>query len=204
MSQRGNIALYLLFSLAVSTAVGYGVYALLRDRPRMAEAADEVPRAAEPRRVTPVGAPAAAPDVEPNVAPAVEPADRQAVAPADVEAGDEDAVLLGTPGVVGALEASAVERTMKRYHVRWERCMRRARERHEAARGDLRLAFDIAGDGSVARISYQATVEDALATCVTDVVKRLRFDRPADAALVKVVVPMRFVPARDGSDPLAR
>lgn len=204
MNQRGSIGVYLLFSIVVATAAGYGVYALLRARPQDAGDAEVTQARAEPHAVMPVR-PAPPPPEPPEVIPEDGgPAERGAIAPAGIEAPDEDTVLLGTPGVAGALEPAQVDRTMKRYMVRWERCMRRARERDELPDGVLSLSFVIAGDGSVSGMSYRASVEDSLAVCVTDVVKKLRFDKPVDGADVRVVVPMRFVPARDGSDPLAR
>jgi hypothetical protein len=201
VNQRGNIALYLLFSLSAATGVGYGVYVLLRDQPKTAAAIPPPDRNPDmPARPSP--GPTEPPETP--SAPPVDMAERDAVPPADIENPEADVVLLGTPGVAGALEASKVERTMKRYNVRWERCMRRARERGALQRGDLRLSFVIGADGDVLGVESASSLDPELVTCVTDTLKKLRFDRPIDGAMVKVVYPMRFVPARDESDPLER
>jgi hypothetical protein len=200
--QRGNIALYLLFSLAVSTGAGYGVYVLLRERAHAAPGADE---SEQVRRPKPAPAPVveAEPVVEPMAAAppvAIDSAERDAVAPEDIPDPDKDTVLLGRPGVAGALDADKVERTVKRYQVRYERCMRRAHEKYRLRRGELRLTFVIAADGNVDLVTSSSSVEGELATCVVDVVKKLKFDKSTDGSKVKVVYPMRFVPAKE-TDP---
>jgi hypothetical protein len=206
VNQRGNITLYLLFSLAVSTAVGYGVYVLLRDSSRgMAHASDgdiAPTRAAQADRRVEQPAP---PPAEPAPVDGDEdPADRNAVAPPPIEDPAEDTVVLGVPGVAGALAAAQIERTIKRYMVRWERCMRRQQERAPlTVRGDLRVELVIASDGNVVYTRSRSAVPEELAQCVLDVVGKLRFDKPEDGGKVSVVYPMAFVPARDGSDPLA-
>jgi outer membrane biosynthesis protein TonB len=201
VNQRGHIALYLVFSLATASAVGYGVYAFIRDQAK-AERARPARRA--PTTAVPVRAPV--PEVEPPPAPEpeVDIAERDAIDPEDIDDPDKDTVLLGKPGVAGALEVAQVERMIRRYSGRYDRCMRRARERYRLRRGQLRLAFVIGGNGAVAGVTAKATVQDEIADCVMDTVKKLRFDKPADGALVKVVYPMLFVPAHggDAGDPL--
>jgi hypothetical protein len=197
--------LYLLFSLAAAIAVGYGVYVMLRER-SSTPASETVeapparrppPRPAPPVEPTPVAAPP--PDlIEPDAA------ERAAVAPTIGDV-DTDAVLLGTPGTSGGLEPAQVERTVKRYMVRYERCMRRAKERGEQPRGELRLTIVIAADGSVDFITGKPTnLSEELAACVVDVVKKLRFDKSSDGMKVKAVYPMAVVTVPAGSDPLAR
>jgi hypothetical protein len=207
VNQRGNITLYLLFSLAVSAAVGYGVYVLLRDSSRgVAHAADgDIAPARSAQAERRVEAPA--PEEAAPPAPLDEggdAADRAAVAPPPLDGSAEDTVVLGVPGVAGALEPAQIERTIKRYMVRWQRCMRRQQERAPlTARGDLRVELVIASDGSVVYTRSRSAVPEELARCVLDVVGKLRFDQPTDGGKVSVVYPMAFVPARDGSDPLA-
>ena len=202
--ERGSIALYLLFSIAASIAAGYGVYLLIRDR-RVAAADDAVAESA-PARAAPRPEPMpATPVVEATeTAGAPDPAELAAVeADADIVLA-KDTVLFGTPGVAGGLEVGDIERTIKRYSVRYERCMRRAKERGITPRGTLRLTFVVAADGNVAYATGKATnLDDELASCVVDVVKKLRFDKSTDGAPVKVVYPMAFAPAAS-DDPLAQ
>jgi hypothetical protein len=200
-SQRGNVALYLLFSIAASVAAGYAVYLVLRDR-RLAVAddavAEPVPARAAPRAEPVAPTPVAAPVDE----PAADTAELDAIEP-NVIASAKDAVLLGTPGVAGGLAPADVERTIKRYSVRYERCVRRARERGVTPGGSLRLTLVIAADGGVDYVTGQPTnVDEELAACVVDVVKKLRFDRSSDGAKIKVVYPIAFVAARAPDDPL--
>ncbi len=197
--------MYLLFSLAAAIAAGYGVYRLLRER--KAPPANETAEAPPVRRPSP--RPAAPVEPTPVAAPPsdlIEPgaAERAAIAP-EIGELDEDAVLLGTPGTSGGLEAAQVERTVKRYTVRYERCMRRASERGEHPRGELRVTLVIAADGSVDFVTGKPTnLSDELATCIVDVIKKLRFDKTSDGMKVKAVFPMAVVTAPAGSDPLAR
>lgn len=200
--------MYLLFSLAASVAVGYGVYVLLRER--RSTAAGE--SGSESVEAEPAGRPVPrpmAPEPTPAVAPPpdlIEPdaAERAAVAP-DIGDVDKDAVLLGTPGTSDNLDPAQVERTIKRYTVRYERCMRRAKERGEQPRGELRVTIVIAADGSVDFATGQPTnLSDELATCIVDVIHKLRFDRPSDGMKAKVVYPMAIVTVPAGSDPLER
>jgi hypothetical protein len=198
--QRGSIALYLLFSIAASIAVGYAVYLLIRDR-KLAVADDAV---AEPAPARPASRPEAI--AEPPVDVPAEPpegdtAERDAVEP-NVIVSDEDAVLLGTPGIAGGLAREDVTRTIKRYAVRYERCMRRARDRGVTPGGSLRLTFVISAEGNVDYATGRASnVDEELATCVVDVIEKLRFERSMDGAKVKVVYPIAFVAAAS-TDPL--
>ncbi|HEY5926241.1 MAG TPA: AgmX/PglI C-terminal domain-containing protein [Kofleriaceae bacterium] len=193
--QRGSVVLYLLFSLATSVAVGYGVYSLIRARSEASADAAVVERPTPARPLPrPAVTPTPAPPHDPSIDDSVDVADRDAVPPEDIPDPPEDTVLLGLPGVAGGLEAVAVERTVRRYIVRFERCMRKARERNAVPRGDLRLTFVIAADGEVEYVSGKTSIDDELTTCVLDLVKKLRFDKSTDGAMVKVVYPIRFVP----------
>ncbi|HEX5060212.1 MAG TPA: AgmX/PglI C-terminal domain-containing protein [Kofleriaceae bacterium] len=197
-NQRGNVAVYLLFSLAVATGAGYGVYRLMRDHKPAVAANDHVDVQTAP---APTPRPSHAPSDELPVEPpqAVDPAENTAVAPEDIADPPKDTVLLGTPGVAGGLEPASVERMVKRYVGRYDRCMRHTHEKYRMRRGALRVTFVINATGSVDYASAQATdVEEDLANCVLDVFKKLRFDKSSDGAKVKVVYPMAFVPAQGG------
>lgn len=200
-SQRGNVGLYLLFSIAVATAAGYGVYRVLRERSRAeaAEAQVERPRVAPARsdEAEPTPVVDRAELAEPAVA--TDSAERDARLPYDIPDPAKDTVVLGTPGIAGALDAAQVDRTLKRYLVRYDRCMRHAHDKYRLRRGELQVTFVIAADGNVEYATGRPTnLEDELASCVVDVIKKLRFDKPTDGGKVKVVYPMRFVPARGG------
>jgi hypothetical protein len=187
--------LYFLFSLAASLAIGYLVYVVIRDR-RQAVADDAIAAPAPAPRAQPTEAPP--PPVEEARPPdLIEPdaAERAAVAPELVD-GDRDAVLLGSPGVLGGLEPGQVERTIKRYMVRYERCVRRAKERGAPLRGELRLTLVIDAEGSVDYATGKPTgIDEELAACVVEIVQKLRFDKPSDGMKAKVVYPIGFVAA---------
>jgi hypothetical protein len=137
--------------------------------------------------------------------PSVDTAERDAVAPAEIEDPKADTVLLGTPGVLGGIDAANVEREVKRYLVRYERCMRKAHKHNQMGRGSLRVTLMVAATGAVASATAtRNVVDDELAECVLGVLQKLRFDKSRDGGMVKVVYPMAFLPARDGSDPLAQ
>jgi hypothetical protein len=200
--QRGNVAVYLLFSIVASVAVGYGVYVFIRDR-KVAVADDVV---AEPAPMRQESRPAPMEPMEPTPIAEVgadsdDPAERGASEP-NLVVTARDAVVYGKPGVAGGLAASDVEQTIQRYTVRYERCMRRAKERGATLGGSLRLTLVIAADGNVDYATGKPTnVDEELAGCVVDIVKKLRFARSGDGAKVKVVYPIAFVAASSG-DPL--
>jgi len=196
-NQRGNVAVYLLFSLAAATGAGYGVYRLMRDhKPAVADEHVDVQTAQAP---TPRPTPAPVDEQPAEPAQAVDIAEASAVAPEDIADPPKDTVVLGRPGVAGALDADSVERMVKRYIGRYDRCIRHTHEKYRMRRGSLRVTFVIGATGNVDYASAQATdVEEDLANCVLDVIKKLRFDKSSDGAKVKVVYPMAFVPAAGG------
>ncbi|HEY5947972.1 MAG TPA: AgmX/PglI C-terminal domain-containing protein [Kofleriaceae bacterium] len=201
--QRGSVALYLLFSIVAATAAGYATYVVLRDRKSsVAEAEPAPPRPLPAPRAQPAAEQAEL--VEATEPAAVDSAERDALAPDDIVEPARDTVLLGKPGVAGDLDAASVERTVKRYLVRYDRCMRRAHEHHGIARGSLRVTLVIGETGNVDYASGAPTnVDDDLAACVVDVMKKLKFDKPGDGAKVKVVYPIAFVPASGADMPPA-
>ncbi len=206
MNQRGHIALYLLFSLAAATAAGYGVYTVMRGRSK-AEAAEAEVRLSTANAHLPREVPERAPEPEATpaaVAPSIATTTFEAVPPDNAEAADKDTVVHGHPGVSGALDADQIERMIKRYSGRYDRCMRHAREKNQQRRGDMRLTFMIATNGAVETATATSTVDTELATCVVDVIKRLRFDKPSDGVPALVTHIMVFVPARAESDPLGQ
>jgi hypothetical protein len=196
---------YLLFSLVAATAAGYGVYTLMKSQARASANERRDDHGPVARRPPPAPVPEIAPEAalpqptEPEQRPPVvdEAAGRAAVPPEDIEDPAEDTVLLGRPGVAGVLEVAHVERTVKRYQVRFERCMRRARERSSMRRTLLRVAFLIDRDGRVQQATITGT-QNELTTCVLDMIKKLRFDEPGDGRAVSVVYPIGFVPANGG------
>jgi hypothetical protein len=202
--QRGSVALYLLFSIAASVAAGYAVYLVLRDR-KQASADDHVADVTPARPVVrsePMPPPPAAEPVEEQ---AVDAAEQSAVAPNLTADPTKDNVLFGTPGIAGGLEVEQVERTIKRYSVRYERCMRRAKERGVIPRGELRVTLVLAADGKVDyAVGKPTNLDEELAVCVVDVIDSLRFDKSSDGAKVKVVYPMAFAPRAVTDDPLGQ
>lgn len=211
--ERGSVALYMLFSLVLATAVGYVTWRSIRDArlsaareaaasPRpMAHAASRpvIPTEPADHRMEPMAPVAAAPvAAEQAVDPSdtLDPADMDSMMPADVPASDRDIVAFGTPGIAGDLDRASIERTFKRYTNRFERCVRKAREKNEAHRTDMRVRFQVTAEGAVEQLEARSdTLERVLSTCVMELVQKLHFDKPGDGNTARVVYPILFVPA---------
>jgi len=194
---------YLVVSVVVSVAVGVGTYVTIRDL-RRASLTPEAPARAEPL-AAPARAPVAEPTPEPVVDPEPPPApiedslERLAVDPPAVDDPSKDKVQFGTPAVGGGLARAEVERTIRRYTTRYERCTRRASEVVRLRSGTLRLLITIAPDGVVSQLAARSDVAPELETCVLDTIRRLRFDRSPDGTTTRVVYPILFWRA-DGGD----
>jgi len=115
------------------------------------------------------------------------------------------AVFYGTPGVSGGLSAASVERTVKRYGVRIDRCLRKTREQYRVRRGTVRVLVAVDAQGRVLAVGTRLdNAEQVLGDCVADVFRRLRFDAPSEGGPAKIVYPIVFAPANggDAGDPM--
>jgi TonB family protein len=219
--ERGSIALYLLFSVAAAGATGYVAYRAIRTHRLESEAAAAVAAANRPPPSRPVAmaepVPAEDPlptQAQPEPAREVEnagdvevipsgtnQAELDAEDPEDFEDPATDTVVYGTPGVSGGLTPASVERTVKRYGVRIERCLRKTREKYHVRRCTVRVTAEVDAQGKV--LVATATRENAepfLGDCVLDVVRKLRFDAPSDHAGATIVYPIVFAPGTPQTD----
>lgn len=211
--QRGSIVIYLLFSIAAAVATGYGTYRVMRTRRLESEAAEARAVANRPQRAHVAPAPrhsAPPPASEPGPDEAAferapDPAEAGAVDPPVLDDPTNDTVVYGTPGVSGGLSALSVERTVKRYAVRIDRCLRKTREQYRVRRGTVRVMVDVDAQGRVVAASAKLDgAEQVLGDCVLDVFRRLRFDAPSEGGPGRIVFPIVFAPAGggDAGDPM--
>lgn len=190
---RGSVALYLLFSIAISIAAGYGVYRLV-----LAQREEDAARAARSpvqRAAAPTPRPVAAP-VEP--APVEDPpplsvAEQRAVDP-DID-GDGDGAaagaLLGMPGIDGAMPRDSIERRFRARLAWWNRCYERSATAGED-RGVVHIAFRIEPDGSLVEPRITGGFNDGFTACLLSVAGAISFSGPRDGKPVNVVYPIGF------------
>lgn len=216
--QRGSIALYLLFSIAAAVATGYGAYRVIRTQRLESEAAEALAAARRPPRAnvapppgptvplaTPAEVPPEVPIDEEMVVEPTDSAEARAVDPDAFADPAKDTVVYGTPGVSGGLTAAAVERTVMRYSVRIERCLRKTREQYRVRRGTVRTTVDVDAQGRVLVVTAKLdNAHHILGDCVLDVFRRLRFDATSDGGEARIVYPIVFAPANggDAGDPM--
>jgi hypothetical protein len=203
-TERGHVAVYLLFSFALAGAAGYGVYTLIKNHAK-AEASET--------HATTTTAPTPAPIVEPPPPPSgdmiaskedlFDAAERDARDP-DVPAERVgNAVVYGAAGVDGTLAAQTVEAVIKRYSGRWNRCLEKAIERRPSAGGVLRMRFTITADGKVGELQITSVgLDDAMGICVAATASKLRFPKPNGGRPTRVVFPLGFWPGSPERDPL--
>lgn len=198
MNQRGSIGIYLLFSLVISIAAGYGVYRVIRDHkdafasknddaPTTKQAAAPAPRpAAVP--APPIEVPEAMPP-EPAIDPmsaAMELAESRAVDATIDQASDESPVF-GTPGISGAIERGSVERRFKPRAAILQHCW----ERSDAGAGSLRVAMQVAPDGKVSHMTLSGGWDDGFQACVMSALT-FSFSATKDGNPAAVVQPIAF------------
>jgi hypothetical protein len=210
--ERGSVGLYLVFSLVIAGATGYGVYRVIHEHrtndARAALAPTPAPRPAPPRVVDELPMEDIATD-EPPVEdipeePVVDVAERDAIDPDGIDDSSKDAVAFGQPGISGALDRSVVEQTVKQLAPRFVRCARKAREQDNSEQTMLRFAFTVAATGKVEDASYRAVGDNELiAECALDVVRRSRFAASRDRGAVQVVYPILVAPANDSASATA-
>ena len=192
--KRGSVALYLLFSIVLSSATGYGVYRGLRER-RLhdASAAPEpvhTDRAAAP---SPHPVPAPPVEVEPSgdEPPPLSVAEQRAIDP-DID-GDRAAegANLGMPGIDGAMPRDSVERRFRARLAWFTRCYEQSATPGED-RAVIRVAFHIEPDGTLVDPKITGGFNDGFTACVLGVVGAISFSGPRDGKRVEVVYPIGF------------
>lgn len=202
-SERGSAALVVIGALAVSAAVGVGVYLVIKDR-RLAAAAERSTDLGDPgdrdapgessRGVSP--APAPAPVVDPIPPPVPEevaaPVDRAAAEAIDPELPDgapaTSGPLFGTPGLEGQLDKDALVTAVRATTPRLQTCFEQRQVKSNAM---LRVTLEINRRGGVTQASSKG--DDAiLGACVASVLKAVRFGKTRDGGNARVVYPIAF------------
>jgi hypothetical protein len=193
---RGSVALYLLFSIVLSIGAGYGVYRVMREsRLRAASAAPAGTTIPSRTAIEPM------PPQEPAVAPAPRPepaverpsgasdAQARAIEP-DIEGDDTAArVLLGIPGIAGAMPRDSVQRHFRARSAPLQRCYEHFVE--GGTRGVIHVRFRIDTDGTLLEprvAGFNAQFDD----CVAALAATIKFSQPRDGKTVEVVYPIGF------------
>lgn len=183
--ERGYAALWVIGSIVVSGAVGFGVYLAIKEA-RAAGAADEVSERSTPlpdeRAAPPTPAPrprdplAEPPDAtEVAAPPADDPAAGTAPAPGET---------LGTPGVAGGLDAAAVHATLKETLPKLKAC-------ETISGGTVTVTLEVNRRGGVSSTKVEAS-DEPLGACTAKVLSQVRFARTTDGKTATVLVPLAF------------
>ena len=99
---------------------------------------------------------------------------------------------MGDPKVKGELDAGAVKRVLRASLGRFKHCYSLELQKNGAAGGELRMKFVVNSSGAVATASpLKRTVSSAMASCITNGYRALKFPSPAKG-LAMVEVPMTF------------
>lgn len=184
--ERGHAALWVIGSLAVSIAAGFGVYLVIKDqRAAAAEAARNAPPEPEP---TPTPSPEPAPVPEPPMAPTDEPT----VPAVPVDRAEADAVdpatgMFGTPGIDGALDKEVVVQLVMATEPKLTKCFKD----NATTGGVVRVMLMLNRRGGVTTIAASG-VDDALDRCIETVLRPMRFGKTTDGNPAKVVFPIAF------------
>lgn len=197
---RGSVALYLLFSITLSIAAGYGVYRVMHAQHVREASASPSRTTTTPKPERDLSSAAVAPPPIEEAAAAPEPedvepptgtseAERRAIDP-DIEGDATSArVLLGMPGIIGAMPRDSVQRHFRARSAPLQRCYDHFVE--GGKRGVIHMRFRIDTDGKLLdpRVAgFNAQFND----CVASLARSIRFSEPRDGQLVEVVYPIGF------------
>ena len=185
--ERGFAALWVIGALAVSAAVGVGVYVAIKQA-RLAAAADDVaetrtapPPASEPGE--PTGTPAEPTEPRESQVDAREP---PAPAPTSEDrwrTPDKSGTLYA-PIVSGALDAEAVSTTLQAAIPKLRQC-------EVVLGGRIGVTLEINRRGGVTNATAEGA-DEALGTCAVKVLQQIRFARTTDGGTASVFVPLAF------------
>jgi hypothetical protein len=203
MNQRGSIGIYLLFSIAIAAAAGYGVYRFMRDH-KDAWASNKDDDAATTKQASapapkPTSMPAPAPAPVPEVVeaePAIDPmseamklAESRIVEPV-LDAATDESPVFGTPGISGGIERGSVERRFKPRAAMLQRCW----ERSDAGAGSIHVSLRVEPDGKVSHIALSGGfdgLDDGFQACVMSALS-FTFSATKDGNPAAVVQPIAF------------
>jgi hypothetical protein len=202
VSQRGGVGLYLLFSIVISIAAGYGVYHFMKQHPdafASPNKSDDESATSKPGKSSAtnpsVPAPTPTPPVEEAI-PVPEPAvDPMAAAMTLAESNAENPTpsdadvspVFGTAGISGGIERGAVERRFKPRAAILQRCF----ERSSSEPGVLRVSMEVTRDGKVSKLTLSPGWDDGFQACVTSALN-FTFSATKDGNPAAVVQPIAF------------
>ena len=199
MNQRGSIGIYLMCSIVVSVAAGYGVYHWIKEHPDAFKKSDDEPAATTTtKQATPTTpkvavpappidepeAPTPAEEVDPMVV-AMQIAEAHAVDPVPTEA--DESPVLGTPGISGGIERGAVERRFKPRAGILQRCFQRS----GSEPGNVHVSMQVEPDGKISHLKLSAGWDAGFEACVVSALN-FTFSATKDGNPAAVVQPIAF------------
>lgn len=102
----------------------------------------------------------------------------------------------GDPIVIGTLDRALIDEVIQRHLGQIRYCYQRQLQREPNLSGKVVVRFTIAGDGSVSSSGVKSSTlgSEAVESCVTGRVLRMKFPEPAGRGLVIVSYPFLFTP----------
>lgn len=198
MNQRGSVGIYLLFSLIVATAAGYGAYHYIREHKSQFQSDEEaattttapppakkpkpapVPEAPVPEAPVPV-APEEPPPTQSLAMQAAEKAIDPVVDPADYNTPN-----FGTPGIAGGIEKGSVLRRFKAHAEQLQTCYEHA----GPFDGSVRVTLEVAPTGKLTKVSLDDG-DDGFQACAISALD-ISFSATKDGKPAAVVQPIHF------------
>lgn len=113
-------------------------------------------------------------------------------------ASDGPTVSLGEPTILGPLDKSLIERTLRSTTLQLQVCYQRELVRNPGLAGQITESFTINADGTVSEPTTASSSMNnpAVEQCVTERWGALTFPAPRGAGTVKVSYPVTFAPAK--------
>jgi len=188
MRQReyGGVPWYLLFALTTSIGAGVGTYVVLHKRElRLAEERARAPKPPPPPppAPTPTADPIAEPTPEAPTPEAPTPEPSTPEAPAGMPM-----ITVNEAITMGAVDSVHVELRINGQKDAIGKCYATV-----ASTGTLVFSVSIGATGRVIGVSVVGEAFDTkLGTCVSDVLKKIRFTAPSDASPAEATIPIVF------------
>jgi hypothetical protein len=198
MNQRGSVGAYLVFSIVVAGAAGYGAYHYIREHKSQFQSDESVTTTTAPSPTKPAKlvkpTPAPDPIAEPAVpvAPEETPSETPAMLAAEkaidpiVDPSEYDTPKFGTPGIVGGIERGSVDRRFKPHADQLQRCYEHA----SPFDGAVRVTLEVAPTGKLSRISLDRG-DDGFQACAISVLD-ITFSPTKDGKPATIVQPIHF------------
>lgn len=196
MNQRGNVGMYMLFSVIVAAAAGYGAYHFIREHKSEFQRDEQVSTTPTPKTPKSPKTPTPAPDPVPEApvpaaseeTPTESPAliaARLAVDPI-VDPAEYDTPKFGVPGIVGGIEKGSVDRRFKPRAEQLQRCYEHA----SPFDGGVRVTLEVEPSGKLSKVSLDDG-DDGFQACAISALN-FTFSATKDGKPATIVQPIHF------------